>query len=677
MDARTLVSDFPRATRDDWLKAVGKALGEAPFQSLRTPLHEGFATEPLYTGTSSDAPIDRRGARAWQVIQLVDQANPAVARQYLADDLANGCGGFWLQLGGNVPYGGGVLGAQTSAEMADLIALLSETDARIYISGGADALGGAAVLVAASARLGWGPDRPCGSAGLDPLTVIAASGELPAARDEVLADGVDAAHYVIVHNMRLRVFLASGRAWHQAGGSAVEELGFTLAAAVSYWRALANSGVPADRAAGLIDFVHAADTDLFLTIAKFRAARLLWARALEAAGVSASQSEFIAEMSYRVLTERDPNVNILRGTAAAFGAGIGGADGVLVLPYDAASGETASFARRLARNTSHILQHESHLHEVSDAAAGSAYVDDLTSRLCAASWELFREVEASGGLLDYLAAGRAAARLAGPRAAREAAVAKRKQRITGVSAYPDLSESLDGTSPDATVFEPDVFVADSSAPPPPRASRGERFAALVAAAAAGASIDDLERACRTVYEPAAPVAVLGLRAAEPFEELRRASDAALVRVGSRPPVFLALLGSPEDYRSRAAWAQSFFATGGVQAIVPDTGFTRLDDLVAAFRASPAPVACLCSSDRGYAALPGAVRALREANAMFIYLAGPSSALASLAADDRRGVDRIVYEGCDAARLLGELHQILRVEDMGQMAFDEDDIVDEG
>jgi methylmalonyl-CoA mutase len=173
------------------------------------------------------------------------------------------------------------------------------------------------------------------------------------------------------------------------------------------------------------------------------------------------------------------------------------------------------------------------------------------------------------------------------------------------------------------------------------------------------------------------VAVLGRRAAEPFEELRRASDAALVRVGSRPPVFLALIGSPEDYRSRSAWVQSFFAAGGVQAIVPDAGFIRLEDLVAAFRASPAPVACLCSSDSGYAALPGAVAALREANAMFVYLAGSSSGLSSLAADDRRGLDRIIYEGCDAARLLGELHQILRVEDMGQMAFDEDDIVDEG
>lgn len=681
MDYLTLASDFPAATREDWLKAVEKALGGASFDTLRTPLYEGFATEPLYVpqqaGAEPPFPLAARRAPEWRIIQLADQDDLAKAKAQVADDIENECGGYWLQFGGNLPYGGGVLGARSASEIADVFQPLREGQAHFYISGGADALGGAALLAAAAGQLGWTPDQVRGSAGLDPLTVIAATGELPADRREIFADSVDAAIFLAERGFGLKPFLISGRAWHQAGGSAVEELAFALAAGVASWRALADAGMSTSNAAGCIDFVLTADSGLFLSIAKFRAARLLWSRALEAAGLSESNSEFLAEMSYRMLAERDPYVNLLRATAATFGAGIGGADGVLGIPFDAVSSASSPSSRRLARNTSLILQHESHLNAVRDAAAGSAYIESLTEHLCERAWRLFRQVEADGGLMEWLAGGKASRLLSAVRSQRDANIARRKDRITGVSAFPDISEQFGAQEAPGAGFEPDSFIADGSGLALPQAGKGERFAALVSAAREGASIEDLERACRTVYEPIAPVAVLGRRAPEPFEELRRGSDLALAHVGSRPPVFVALLGDPSDYRARANWLRSFFAVGGIEAIVPDHGFTDAEALVEAFRDSPAPVACLCSSNKAYAAYAGASSALKQADAIFVYLAGPADALAALTPEDKRAVDRLLYEGCDAAGLLSELHQILRVQDMGHLEFDDDGLSDEG
>jgi methylmalonyl-CoA mutase len=678
MDDFRLAPDSPAATFEDWLKAVEKALKGAPFDSLRIPLYEGFATEPLYVQGNGAGSCAARGARPSRVIQLADHDRPEEARAQLADDLANGVTGFWLQFGGNLPYGGGVLGARTASELADMLAPAVAGRAALYVSGGADALAGTAALIAAARRLNWSPESLCGSAGLDPLAVIAASGEIPANRSEIMAGTVDAAHFLGKHGFGLKPFLVSARAWHQAGGSAVEELAFALSAAVSYWRALAASGWPSKNAASAIDFIFPADADLFLTIAKFRAARLIWSRALEAAGVeeAARSTEFLAEMSYRMLTERDAHVNILRGTAAAFAAGIGGADGALILPFDGAFGESAAFSRRLARNASLILQHESHLHRVADAASGSFYVERLTEQLCRESWSLFQQIEAGGGLIGWLADGRAARRLAALRAERDLDIARCKHKITGVSAFPNLSEKIEARRLPAPGSDPDILVFNADSAALPKAGSGERFTALVSMAEAGAAVEDIERACRTVYEPVPPIGNLARRSAQPFEALRRASDIALTRVGSRPPIFVALIGAREDCRARAAFVESFFAAGGVQAILPERGFDDAEAIARAFALSPAPVACLCSSDEGYAALPGAALALKRANTLFLYLAGPQSALAKLDPADRRAVDRIIHEECNAAELLAELHQILRVADMGHMDFGEDEIGDE-
>ncbi len=643
MDHFSLAAGFPPASEAEWLALVGKALAGAPFDTLRTALHEGFKTEPLYMQAQRRLPLS--AWRGWHVVQPLTGSEAQ-----LADDLGNGADAFSLDFDAG-------LAVKTAAKLKYLLG----SDIPYYLKPGS-ALADAALVLAANDKSGI-----AGSAGFDPLTAFALSGERPA-EEAFFADYADAAFYIREHSTSFVPFLASGRAWDGAGGSAVQELSFTLAAGVSYWRALAEAGMPLAESAACIGFELMASADIFLTIAKFRAMRLIWARAIEAAGEKPrADLLLLARMPRRILTAYDPHVNLLRGTAAAFGAAIGGATGIEVLPFDSAAGGAKALSRRMARNTSLILQQESYLSAVADAAAGSAYVEALTDDLAAAAWELFRTVEGKGGLAAALESGFVQNELCRKASERERAMACRGDKITGVSVFPNLAENAAFA---ARAAEPDgegqhPFAGKLRELPAP--GRGERFAALVAAARAGYSLRELRLASSRVASFAAAPVPASKRDAEPFEMLRQRADTALEMIGSRPPIFLALLGKASDYRTRASWVQGFFAAGGIEAIVPDEGFENVETLAASFKESPAPTACLCSSNGVYASLTGAASALKKAGAVAVYLAGPASVLKTLASEDAIAIDRLIHEGCNALAILEEAQAALQVEEISEAA----------
>jgi methylmalonyl-CoA mutase len=649
MDDLSLASDFPPASEADWRVIVDKALAGGAFDVLRTPLYEGFSAEPLYTKQQGALPV--HCVRGWRVIQPLIGTLAADAHVQLADDVQGGADAFSLDFNSG-------LGIQTVEGLKPLVS----PGISYHVASGAPVAD--AALILAAVQNNNGPAEIVGSAGFDPLTAFAATGERPADCEALIADHADAAFYLSDQAPSFVPFVASGHVWHGAGGSAVQELAFALSAGTAYWRALAGGGMPVADAARCIGFSLTAASDIFLTIATFRAMRLLWGAALAAAGVKAEPDmPLLAQVSRRDLSTYDPHVNILRGTAAAFGAAIGGATGIEVIPFDDEAGAT-HFSRRLARNTSLILQQESQLSAVADAAAGSAYVETLTRELASAAWTLFREVEAMGGLAAALESGFVQAKLQQTANKREVAIAKRKDKITGVSVFPNLSEKPASSKRVAGGKSIHPYALGPALPSP---GKGERFAALVAAARAGAALQDLRFACKRVSDIAAPALPALKRNAEPFEALRQRADMALASIGSRPPIFLAVLGKPDNYRARANWVQGFFATGGIEIIVPEPGFDSVEALASVFKQSPAPVACLCSSNDVYAAMAGAALALKQAGAVFVYLAGPASVLKNLAPQDASAIDRLVYEGCHAVALLNEAQSILKVEELSEAA----------
>src|SRR5262245_58964781 len=357
----------------------------------------------------------------------------------------------------------------------------------------------------------------------------------------------------------------------------------------------------------MIFFRLAADADQFLTLAKFRALRKLWARVAEACGLEPQPIFIKAETAWRMMTRCDPHVNMLRTTIAAFSAGLGGADAISVLPFTQAIGLPDGFARRIARNTQLILLEESNLAKVGDPAAGSGGMEDLTQKLCGVAWGLFQEIEAAGGAAAALERGLIQDKVAAVRAEREKAVAHRKDALTGVSEFPNIHEGP-------------------------------------------AAVLDVARVASRL-QPLLPQ----IRLAEPFELLRDVSDRILAATGSRPKVFLANLGTLAEFTARATFAKNFFEAGGIEAVGSD-GIKSRDDTATGFRNSGAKLACLCSSDEVYAQeAADAAQALAAAGAKHLYLAGRPRDADALKST---GIGTFIFTGCDALAVLQQAHSLV-------------------
>jgi methylmalonyl-CoA mutase len=364
-------------------------------------------------------------------------------------------------------------------------------------------------------------------------------------------------------------------------------------------------------------------------MAKFRALRRLWARVEAALGVDPKPVFVSAESAWRMMTQRDPWVNIMRTTVAAFAAGLAGANAITILPFSAALGLPDRFARRIARNTQLVLIEEAHLAQVSDPAAGSGAIEALTDALCTAAWTALQDIERVGGVVPALEAGLIQAKVAEVALARSHAVGSRRDLLTGTSAFPDIAETK------VAVLDAPRRATDPTLPPS--------------------------------FPPLTPH-----RLAEPFEALRDAADRMMAKAGSRPRVFLATLGPVSAFTEKAAFAKNFFEAGGIEAVnyhaiastcagsVPstrpasETPAADMASLGAAFRASGAALACLCSSERFYASEGAmAAQALVSAGAKHIYLAGrPGNQEAALR---EFGVETFIYPGADVLATLREAH----------------------
>jgi len=596
---------FEAATRAQWRELVAGVLAksgvEVPADLAETPedvlagrTYDGITLHPLYTaddpvppaGMPGVAPFTRGGrpegavAGGWDVRSRLADPDPARGRLAALADLEYGVTSLWLVAGARgVPVDG----------IAEVLHDVHLDLAPVVLDAGADASAAAGALLAEFAARSLPASAARGNLGVDPLGWLLRTGT---AAD--LADAGTLAARVADEYERLRTLVVDGTAAHDAGASDAQELGLSLAMGVAYLRALTGAGLDPARACAQLEFRYAATADQFATIAKFRAARRIWARVAEVSGVDAAgraQTQH-AVTSATMLTRRDPWVNMLRCTLACFAAGVGGADAVTVLPFDTAIGLPDGLARRVARNTQAVLLDESRVAGVIDPAGGSWYVERLTDDLAHAAWAVFTEVERAGGFVTAVADGLVADRIGATVAARRSAVATRADAITGVSEFPNLAEMRLDREP----------------------------------------------------APAAPTGGLAVyRPAEDYERLRDLSDERLAEHGARPTVFLATLGPVAAHTARASFAANLFQAGGIAT--PTAGATAgPDEVVAAFTASGATVACLCGTDRAYAeqARPTAA-ALRAAGAVRVLLAGAPRELSD--------VDGYLYSGCDALDVL--------------------------
>jgi methylmalonyl-CoA mutase len=615
-DDLRLAADFAPASYDDWRKLVDGVLKGAPFEKLVSKTYDGLKIQPIYERAKDAAPIAGRAAGApWQIMQRIDHPDAKKANTQALHDLENGATGLTLVFAGaNGAHGFG-LEATTETIATVLDGIFIDAGIAIELQIGPQSRMAAPWLADFIAAKGIDPAKCNIRFGLDPLGACAVWGSSAYNWWEIAPAFTTSIKKLAAAGFKGPFAVADGRVVHDAGGSEVQELAFVLASAVAYLRALEDANIPVDDARKMIYARLSADADQFLTLAKFRALRLLWARIEESCGLKPKPLFVAADTAWRMLTQRDPYVNMLRATVATFSAGLGGANAICVLPHTLALGLPDAFARRAARNTQLVLLDESNLAKVSDPAAGAGGIENLTQQLCDAAWAQFQDIEKAGGLFQAIGNNLIQPKIAATRAARQASVAKRREVLTGASEFPNLHE------PRAAVLKAKPTVPAPYGKP------------------------------KIKFNPLEPI-----RLATPFEALRDRSDHLLARNGARPKVFLANLGTPADFTARATFAKSFFETGGIEAIDTE-GFGDPAALVAAFKASGAPFACLCSSDKRYASdAEAAAKALQTAGPKHIYLAGKPGEQEAALRD--AGVQDFIFAGGDALAMLNAAYKLM-------------------
>ena len=610
-EAPISAADFPAATEAAWRKLVDAALKGGSFERLKSRTYDGLTIEPLYSSAREASRVaGRAGGAAWTVMQRVDHPDPAAANVQAREDLEGGAIGLVLVFAGSVSANGFGLEANSNA-LARVCEGIDPRGIVLDLNLSPPTRGMAREVATLIKNRGIVPGAVDLRFSINPIGGFAAAGRSARGWQELAASLAATIGALTNDGFRGPFAVADGRVIHNAGGSEAQELAFALASAVAYLRALEQSGLALQAAYDAIYFRLTADADQFLTTAKFRALRKLWARVASATGISAKPAIVTAETAWRMLTRRDAYGNILRSTIAVAAAGLGGADAITVLPHTATLGLPDAFARRVARNMQLVLLEESNLARVAEPAAGSGAFEALTEQLCLAAWTQFQEIEHAGGAWAALETGLLQRNVAAVRAARQQAVACGKEILTGTNAYPDIAE----TPPAVLDVAPRAAASDDAA---------------------------------TVTAPP----LLRLRLAEPFEALRDKSDRMLAATGARPKVFLATLGTPEEFTARANFAQNFFEAGGIEA---------LGGAISEYQAARAGIACLCASAKvPEPELASAAAALKRNGARHIYFARwPAAREDILRAAD---VQTFIDEGCDALATLNEAYDILQQQD---------------
>ena len=375
----------------------------------------------------------------------------------------------------------------------------------------------------------------------------------------------------------VRIVTVAGQTFGNSGSTIVEELAFTLSAGHDYLVRLTDAGLDVDAAARKLRFSFSVSSNYFMEIAKFRAARMLWANIVKGYGPAkncACKMQIHAETSRWNQTVYDPYVNMLRGTTEAMSATIAGVHSLEVMPFDASFENPTEFSKRIARNVELLLKNESHFDQVVDPAGGSYYVENLTQSIAAEAWKLFLEIEEKGGYTEAYKAGLIVERIKASAAAKDKNIATRRQTLLGANQYPNFTE--------------------------------------VAGKEITAESVTRKQAEGNVLVP--------YRGAMAFEEMRLQVD----RSGKEPKAFMLTCGNLGMARARSQFSCNFFACAGIK-VIDNTYFKSIEEGAKAALESKAQIVVVCASDDDYAEAAPKVKELLGGKAILVVAGAPACA----------------------------------------------------
>jgi len=706
-----ILDDFPPVSYDIWKAQAVADLKGVPFdKKMITHTYAGTDIQPIYTcetwpsandpsGFPGSSPYTR-GTRplghsldGWDVRQEVLHPEPTEINRIVLEELHNGATSIELKLDAAASAGldpddprsvelcgreGGML-----YSLGDLDQALKDVQLDVVpvsLEAGAAFMTAAALLAALVEERGIKGSKVLGALNADPLGTLMREGTLSQPLDVALLQMADLAVWTTSHLPNVSSVRVSTAVYHHAGADSVQDLAFAMGTAVEYLRAMTAAGLEFNAAVGQIAFHETVGCKFFQSIAKLRALRKLWAKVIKACAAdlqAVSGLRLIVETSRRVITHRDPWVNLLRDTAASFAGAVGGADAIITLPMDVTIGLSVESSRRLARNTQLILQEECHLNQTADPAGGSWFVESLTDEMAEKAWSLFQQIEGLGGMVKAATGGWIRDQIRAVEKQREQDIATRKAAITGVSEHPDVFEKdlsrpipnyseLRAKAAERLVkwrhdrLQGDALAALGTVVAKSQRGNGELMASAVKAARAGATIGELTSTLAGPGRNRQGASVTPLSAypyAAVYEQLRDMVDAyARAHGDKRPKVFLVKLGTGGEFLDRSNYARDFFEAGGFEPVDND-GFTDAQAAAAAFAASQAEIAVICSTDARYATdVEQVAPKLMAAGARTLVLAGnPGSNEAKYRA---AGVTHFIFIKCSALEILCSLlHQV--------------------
>ena len=575
-----LFTEFPPVPTAQWEEVITADLKGADYErKLVWRTGEGFNVRPYYRAENLEGlrflgsqagefPYVRgtRGHNRWRIHQTVTVADPAAANAEALKLLGSGVDSLGFHI------------AKADFTAADLDVLLREIRlSAIDLVFCGEKMGHVADLVLAKIeKEGLAKEDAHIAFAIDPLVR-----NLSSKGDFCSPDGKDCFARIVElirktkEYKHIRIVSVSAQIFGNSGSTIVEELAFALSAGNDYLARLTDAGIDADTAARKLRFSFSVTSNYFMEIAKFRAARMLWANIVKEynpAKNCACKMMIHARTADWNQTVYDPYVNMLRGTTEAMSATIAGVHSLEVTPFDAAFEDPTEFSKRIARNVELLLKNESHFDQVVDPAGGSYYIENLTQSIAAEAWKLFLELEEKGGYTAAYKAGFIKERIAASAAAKDKAIATRRQTLLGANQYPNFTEVADKAITAEAVTR--------------KQAEGNTLAPY--------------------------------RGAMAFEEMRLHVD----RSGRQPKAFMLTCGSLAMARARAQFSCNFFGCAGIR-VQDNTFFKSVEEGAKAALESKAEIVVVCAADDDYAEVAPKVKELLGGKAILVVAGAPA------------------------------------------------------
>lgn len=611
-----LFSDFPPVSTQEWMDKIQVDLKGADYEKkLVWKTNEGFKVKPFYRqedleglkttdGLPGQYPYLRgikKDDNTWFIRQDIRVDDPAEANAKALDILNKGID----SLGFHVP---------AKALDADFIRTLlkdicCECIELNFTTCQRHTLQLAELLVAYFKEKGYDPEKIQGSVNFDPISKMLQKGK---DLSGIVAKGAELVK-VLAPFPKFRCIAVNSLKLNNAGAYIYQELGYALAWGNYYLNALVEAGIPVDLAARKIKFNFGISSNYFMEIAKFRAARMLWADIVKAYGPTeecACKMVAHAETSTFNLTLFDAHVNLLRTQTEAMSAAIAGVNSITVTPFDKVYEIPNEFSERIARNQQLLLKEEAHLNRIVDAAGGSYYIENLTVAIAQQAWNLFLETEDAGGMLAAIQQGTVQDTVNASNKARHEAVSKRKEILLGTNQYPNFSERAEGKMP--------------------------------VSCCCGCGGHENEAAFASLNTD---------RAASEFEALRLQTEHS----GKRPKAFMLTIGNLAMRQARAQFSCNFLACAGYE-VIDNLGFATVEEGAEAALKAQADIVVICSSDDEYAQYAVPAYELLKDKVLFI-VAGAPACMEELKA---AGIENFIHVRCNVLETLKSYNEKLGI-----------------